>query len=162
MKKMIFWTLLLICIPMVSHGAGYVFANYGNGGKVGEASYGLEVGGIFLSPYHPTGGAFSIGIGASIADTDEEPGDASGSGKYNDGNEQEIYASFGAEIVPAFFGVAGLGYSFQNIKDATGSSSSDDDNVTWMLGMRYVVKWMNLGLGYDYRRGVVAGVGLAF
>lgn len=164
MKKIVLWSLLVVFCPMASHGAGYIFANYGNGGKVSEPSYGVEVGGIFLSPYHPNGGALSIGIGASIADTDEDPPiDTSGSGKYNDGNEQEIYASFGAEIVPAFFGVVGLGYSFQSIKDSNSDAgSSDDDNFTWMLGMRYVVKWLNMGLGYDYRRGVIAGIGVAF
>lgn len=169
MKKIILWTLLITILPLISHGAGYVLATYGNGGKVNDSSYGLEMGGIFLSPYHPNGGAFSLGIGASIAQTDEDaPSDTSGNWKFNDGNEQEIYAAFGAEIVPAFFGVVGLGYAVQNIKSASSSGntstsgSENDNNFAWMVGMRYVVKGINMGLGYDYRRGVIAGIGVAF
>jgi hypothetical protein len=158
MKKIILITLVMIVLPAISHGAGYVLVNYGDGGKVHASSYGLELGGIFLSPYHPNGGAFSLGIGASIADTDETVSDR----KYNDGNEQEICATFGAEIVPAFFGVAGVGFANQDVRKPGETNSSTDNNVTWMLGMRYVVQYMNIGLGYDYRRGVMAGIGVAF
>lgn len=165
MKKIIFTTLVLMVLPMISHGAGYVLANYGDGGKVHDSSYGIELGGIFLSPYHPNGGAFSLGIGASIATTNEHPSSSS-IGKFNDGNEQEIYASFGAEIVPAFFGVVGVGYASQDTKTRNASdsttSSGTDSFGTWMLGMRYVVKSFDVGLGYDYRRGVTASLGVAF
>jgi hypothetical protein len=157
MKKIILITLVMTVLPVISHGAGYVLLNYGDGGEVHAASYGIELGGIFLSPYHPNGGAFSLGIGASIADTDETVSDR----KYNDGNEQEICATFGAEIVPAFFGVAGVGFANQDVINSDRTRSTDN-NVTWMLGMRYVVQYMNIGLGYDYRRGVMAGIGLAF
>jgi hypothetical protein len=160
MKKIILITIVMIVLPVISHGAGYVLVNYGDGGKVHASSYGLELGGIFLSPYHPNGGAFSLGIGASIADTDETVSDR----KYNDGNEQEICATFGAEIVPAFFGVVGVGYASQDTKtnNGNGTSSGTDNFGTWMLGMRYVVKSFNIGLGYDYRRGVTANLGVAF
>lgn len=167
MKKVILGILVLTVVPLVSHAAGYVLANYGTGGKVHDSSYGVEVGGIFLSPYHPNGGAFSLGIGASIAQTDENP-PADFSGTYNDGNEQEICAVFGAEIVPAFFGVAGIGYASQDTKTNSSagyvwkSGSGTDNNVAWMLGMRYVVKWVNMGLGFDSRRGVMASLGVAF
>ena len=157
MKKIILITLVMIVLPVISHGAGYVLANYGDGGKVHAASYGLELGGIFLSPYHPNGGAFSLGIGGSIADTDETVSDR----KYNNGNEQEICAIFGAEIVPAFFGVAGVGFATQDVINPDRTKSTDN-NVTWMLGMRYVVKAFNVGLGYDYRRGITANLGVAF
>ena len=157
MKKIILITLVMTVLPVLSHGAGYVLLNYGDGGDVHAASYGIELGGIFLSPYHPNGGAFSLGIGASIADTDETVSDR----KYNDGNEQEICAIFGAEIVPAFFGVAGVGFANQDVINSDRTRSTDN-NVTWMLGMRYVVQYMNIGLGYDYRRGVMAGIGVAF
>jgi hypothetical protein len=167
MKKIILITLVIAVLPMISHGAGYVLANYGNGGKVHASSYGVELGGIFLSPYHPNGGAFSVGIGASMAKTNEHP--SSGFiGKANDGNEQEIYASFGAEIVPAFFGVVGVGYASQDTKTHNESNSAQtnatgsDNFGTWMLGMRYVVKSFDIGLGYDYRRGVTASLGVAF
>jgi len=158
MKKIILITLVMTVLPVISHGAGYVLLNYGDGGDVHAASYGIELGGIFLSPYHPNGGAFSLGIGASLANTDETVSDR----KYNDGNEQEICATFGAEIVPAFFGVAGVGFATQDVINPTDSTKSTDNNVTWMLGMRYVVQYMNIGLGYDYRRGVMAGIGVAF
>jgi hypothetical protein len=165
MKKIISITLVLMVLPLISHGAGYVLANYGDGGKVDASSYGLELGGIFLSPYHPNGGAFSLGIGASIANTNEHPS-SSFTGKSNDGNEQEIYVSFGAEIVPAFFGVVGVGYASQDTKTYNAStlttSSGTDRFGTWMLGMRYVVESFNIGLGYDYRRGVTASLGVAF
>jgi hypothetical protein len=161
MKKIILITLVMTVLPVISHAAGYVLANYGDGGKVHASSYGLELGGIFLSPYHPNGGAFSVGIGASIAQTDENaPADQST--QFNDGNEQEICATFGAEIVPAFFGVAGVGFATQDVRKPDSTKSSTDNNVTWMLGMRYVVKSFNIGLGYDYRRGITANLGVAF
>ncbi len=167
MKKIISITLVLMVLPMISQGAGYVLANYGDGGKVNASSYGLELGEIFLSPYHPNGGAFSLGIGASIANTNEHPS-SNFTGKANDGNEQEIYASFGAEIVPAFFGVVGVGYASQDTKTHNESNSTlttgsgTDRFGTWMLGMRYVVQSFDIGLGYDYRRGVTASLGVAF
>lgn len=160
MKKIIFPMLFLILYPMLSHGAGYVFASYGSGGEVDGPSYGLEMGGIFLSPYHPNGGAFSVGVGISIADTDEDPPDDPAR-EYNDGNEQEVYAAFGAEITPAFFGVAGIGYASQDIVKPE-EESDTDSNVSWMLGVRYVVEWFNIGVGYHSRRGVMAGFGVAF
>ena len=164
MKKIILPALLFLLFPMISHGAGYVIANYGSGGDVDGPSYGLEMGGIFLSPYHPQGGAFSVGLGISIADTDEDPPDVPAK-EYNDGNEQEVHAAFGAEITPAFFGVAGIGYASQDIvkPDGVGGKDSDTDtNVTWMLGVRYVMEWFNIGVGYHNRRGVLAGFGVAF
>ncbi len=160
MKKVISITFVLMVLPMISHGAGYVLADYGDGGKVHASSYGLELGDIFLSPYHPNGGAFSLGIGASIAQTDESI-PSSPTRTYNHGNEQEIYASFGAEIVPAFFGVAGIGYTTQDVRKPD-LTLDTDNNVTWMLGMRYVVKSFDMGLGYDYRRGITASLGVAF
>ena len=163
MKKIIFSALVFLLLPVISHGAGYVLANYGSGGEVDGPSYGLEMGGIFLSPYHPNGGAFSVGLGISIADTDEDPPDVPAK-EYNDGNEQEVYAAFGAEITPAFFGVAGIGYASQDIVKPDGASgdSDTDTNVSWMLGVRYVVEWFNIGVGYHNRRGVMAGFGVAF
>lgn len=166
MKRIIFAALVFMVLPLISHSAGYVLATYGNGGEVSNPSYGMELGGIFLSPYHPRGGAFSLGIGASIADTEEDqPSISSGDLKANDGNEQEIYASFGAEIVPAFFGVVGLGYSTQKINSINSSGNTgteNDNNFAWMIGMRYAVQWIDMSLGYDNRRGIVAGIGLAF
>jgi hypothetical protein len=161
MRKIIFITFVLMVFPMISQGAGYVIANYGDGGKVHASSYGIELGGIFLSPYHPNGGAFSLGVGASIAKTDENaPSDPSI--EFNDGNEQEICATFGAEIVPAFFGVAGVGFATQDVRKSGETKTSTDNNFTWMLGMRYVVKAFDVGLGYDYRRGIMATLGVAF
>lgn len=164
MKKIIFSALVLLVLPAISHGAGYVLATYGSGGEVDGPSYGLEMGGIFLSPYHPQGGALSLGLGISVADTDEDP-PAIPTRTYNDGNEQEVYASFGAEITPAFFGVAGIGHASQDIvKPGTASDreKDTDSNVTYMLGVRYAMQWFNIGVGYHSRRGVMAGLGVAF
>jgi hypothetical protein len=163
MKKIILCTLLITILPLISHGAGYVLGNFGTGGKVHDPSYGLEMGGIFLSPYHPNGGAFSLGLGASIAQTDENP-PSDPIKKYNDGTEQEIYTTFGAEIVPAFFGVAGVGYASQEIvkPGLSGKESDTQTNVAWILGMRYVVRGFNMGVGFDTRRGVTASLGVAF
>ncbi len=160
MKRTIIASVLLVLAPPALHAAGYVFATYGNGGDVSEPSYGVEIGGIFLSRYHPTGGAFSAGIGVSVADTDEDP-PASPERKYSDGSEQEVYVSLGAEIVPALFGVAGIGYSSQDVVKP-GDHEDTEHHVTGMIGVRYVVKWFDIGIGYQNRRGVMAGIGVAF
>ncbi|HOM28009.1 MAG TPA: hypothetical protein PLS81_00945, partial [Deltaproteobacteria bacterium] len=138
MKRMMFVWALVVLAPTAADAAGYVFATYGNGGDVGEPSYGIELGAVFLSPYHPTGGAFSVGVGVSIADTDEDP-PASPEKKYNDGSEQEVFASVGAELSPAFFGVAGLGYSTQDVVKPYDSSDTEN-HATGMLGVRCVVR----------------------
>ncbi|HOS96490.1 MAG TPA: hypothetical protein PLR71_08690 [Deltaproteobacteria bacterium] len=164
MKRFLWAMLLVILVPSVSEGAGYVALNYGTGGEVDESSYGIELGGIFLSSHHPRGGAFSVGLGVSIADTDEDP-PANPTRKYNDGNEQEVSLVLGAEITPAFFGVAGVGYASQDIVKPgidPGGDSDTDRNASWMLGARYVVEWFNIGVGYHSRRGVMAGIGVAF
>jgi hypothetical protein len=161
MKKIILG-MLLVLLPVISYGAGYVIADYAVGGRIDAPSLGLEMGAIFLSPYHPNGGAFSLGLGISLADTDENPPSFSDHPrKYNDGNEQEIYASFGAEIVPAFFGVAGVGYATQDVVKPGGSSQTDN-NVSLMLGMRYILEGIDIGLGFHSRRGVMASLGVAF
>jgi len=164
MKKIIFSSMVFLLFPVMSHGAGYVLATYGSGGEVDGPSYGLEMGGIFLSPYHPAGGAFSVGLGISVADTDEDPPDRI-TKTYNDGNEQEVHATFGAEITPAFFGVAGIGYASQDTVQPDGLGGKDsetDSHASWLLGVRYVMEWFNIGVGYHNRRGVMAGLGIAF
>jgi hypothetical protein len=174
MKKALLLVLLTL-VPMISYGAGYIIGDFGTGGKVHEPSYGIELGGIFLSPLHPRGGAFSVGVGVSLATTDEDPPSnepllpTASRKDMNDGNETEIHATFGAEIVPALFGIAGIGYSSQDIT-VTGVAagqrfkidSKTDNNVTGLFGVRYVRQWMNLGVGYHTRRGIMASIGLAF
>ncbi|MBN2298080.1 MAG: hypothetical protein JXM72_05775, partial [Deltaproteobacteria bacterium] len=88
---------------------------------------------------------------------------------YNDGNEQEVNIDFGSELAPSFFGVVGLGYASQNTTTIgfTGDNyyevaTDKDTNVTWMLGMRYIIEGMDIGLGYHSRRGIMAGLGIAF
>lgn len=176
MKKVILVVLLAV-LPMVSHGAGYVIGDYGVGGKIHDPSYGVELGGIFLSPLHPTGGAFSAGIGVSVATSDDHPTSVEApSGTtftsikdLNDGNETEIHATFGAEMVPSLFAVAGIGYATQDIT-TTGISSGQrfkiesktDHNATGLFGIRFVQEWMNIGLGFHTRRGIMASIGIAF
>jgi len=165
MKKILLG-MLLVFLPVICHGAGYIIADYAVGGRIDAPSLGLEMGAIFLSPYHPNGGAFSVGLGASIADTDENPPSFSDHPeKFNDGNEQEIYASFGAEIVPALFGVAGVGYAAQDVVkfDTLGDRHSEtDNNISFMFGMRYILEGIDIGLGFHSRRGVMASLGVAF
>jgi len=166
-------TLFALLFPAICFASGYVLVNYGIGGKIDEPSLGVELGGIFLSDLHPTGGALSLGLGVSVADTDENPpstGEPFNSyAKYDDGNEQEIDVTFGAEMIPSFFAVAGVGYSSQDTvtigstdSQAVEAGSDTDRNATWMLGARYVIKGLNIGLGFHSRRGVMASVGIAF
>ena len=179
MKKFILGALMVVFIPAVCQAEGYVIVNYGIGGEIDEPSLGVEMGGIFLSYLHPTGGALSLGIGISAGDTDEDSPSALSPPSpapaydalrdYNDGNEQEVYISFGAEMIPSFFGVAGLGYASQNTVTIGTSGvqnyeigSDKDKFVTWMLGMRYIVEGVNVGLGYHSRRGILASLGIAF
>jgi hypothetical protein len=176
MKKVIL-VVLLATLPMVSHGAGYVIADYGVGGKVHDPSYGIELGGIFLSPLHPTGGAFSAGVGVSVATTDDNPTSAeaplgtnfTSTKNLNDGNETEVHAVFGVEMVPSLFAVAGIGYATQDITTtgvASGqrfkTGSTTDHNVTGLFGVRFVQEWVNIGLGFHTRRGIMASLGIAF
>jgi len=170
-------TVLLVLVPTLCSAEGYVMVNYGIGGDIDEPSLGVEMGGIFLSRLHPEGGAVSFGLGVSVADTDEDipatvfspPAGFDQFIEYNDGNEQEVYVSIGAEMIPALFAVGGIGYSSQDtvLIGRSGDQffdvdSESDNNVTWMLGMRYIIQGLNVGLGYHSRRGILAGVGVAF
>lgn len=171
--------LLSVLFPVVCSASGYVLVNYGIGGKVDEPSLGVEIGGIFLSDLHPSGGALSLGLGVSVADTDEDPPSGlqpttpapayTAVNEFNEGDEQEINVTFGAEMIPSFFAVGGIGYSTQDTETIGVSDSQlfevdtdTDENVTWMLGARYVIEGLNLGLGFHSRRGIMAGVGIAF
>ncbi len=171
--------VLMMLIPAVCAAEGYVQVNYGIGGKIDDPSLGVELGGIFLSNLHPEGGAFSFGLGVSVADTDESipsavlpptPAPAYESLRdFNDGNEQEVYVSFGAEIIPALFAVTGMGYASQDtvtIGRFGGQNfevdSESDNNISWMLGLRYVIQGLNAGVGFHSRRGVMVGLGVAF
>lgn len=170
-------TGLLVLLPGVCGASGYFLVNYGIGGRVDEPSLGVELGGIVLSDYHPSGGALSFGVGVSVADTDDDPPsapkasslDLANLSSYDDGNEQEIAVVFGGELSPALFAVAGLGYSTQDTVTLGTSGgtlykrdSDTDKNATFMLGLRYVIEGLNLGLGFHTRRGIMAGVGIAF
>lgn len=171
--------VLLVLVPTLCSAEGYVMVNYGIGGDIDEPSLGVEMGGIFLFRLHPEGGAISFGLGVSVADTDEDIPPAALPPvpspaydlltEYNDGNEQEVYLSFGAEMIPALFAVGGVGYASQDtvLVGRSGDQfyevgSESDNNVTWMLGMRYIIQGLNVGLGYHSRRGILAGVGIAF
>jgi len=179
MKRIVFIVLSVIILPVTASAAGYVIGNYAMGGKIDEPSIGIEMGAIFLSDLHPTGGALSVGVGISVGDTDEDPptGLQPTTGamtydllkEYNDGTEQEIYMALGAEITMSFFGVAGLGYSSQD-KITLGTSGGEfyevetevDNNISGIVGMRYVIEGLNMGLGYHTRRGIMASIGIAF
>jgi len=178
MRKIFFAVVLMAVIPCICHGAGYALFTYGVGGEIDEPSYAIELGGIYLSNLHPTGGAFSFGLGVSIGDTDENPPSASAAPSgtnfrnlrdYNDGNEQEVFLSLGAEMVPAIYAVVGFGYSNQ---DEVTIGVADDEIfevdsetkhfVPWMIGVRYVREFFTVGVGYHARRGVTASIGIAF
>jgi hypothetical protein len=167
---------LIVFLPGVCAASGYFLVNYGIGGDIDEPSLGIELGGIFLSSLHPSGGAMSFGLGVSVGDTDENPPSAPATfspltnlREYNDGNEYEITATFGAEMIPALFAVGGIGYATQDtvtIGSFGGQlyeqDTGTDKNTSWMLGMRYVREGLNIGLGFHTRRGIMAGVGIAF
>lgn len=165
--------VLAVLFPAACFASGYVLVNYGIGGKIDEPSLGVELGGIFLSDLHPTGGALSLGLGVSVADTDENPPSAGESftsyEKFNDGTEQEIDVTFGAEMIPSFFAVGGIGYASQDTvtigsigAQAYEAGTDTDKNATWMFGARYVIEGLNMGLGFHSRRGIMASVGIAF
>jgi hypothetical protein len=169
---------LMVLLPGVCGASGYLMVNYGVGGTIDEPSMGIELGGIFLSNLHPRGGAVSIGVGLSVADTDEDMPSAqntyplpplSNRKDYNDGDEQEINAVIGAELKDALFVVGGIGYATQktvtfgwNGGQAYEESSDTEKNATFMLGLRYIVEGLDIGVGFHSRRGIMAGVGIAF
>lgn len=178
MKRFLGIMVWLLLVPAVGHAAAYGLFSYGIGGDVDEASYGFELGGVFLSDWHPAGGVFSLGLGISFADTDDDPPGTqalpggttlSGLREYNDGDEQSIGIVFGAELVPQVFGVLGVGYSQQNVV-TVGSSGGvfyeadeeTDGNVPVLLGVRYLREGLALGIGYETRRGILATIGIAF
>ena len=61
MKKIISTTLVLMVLPMISHGAGYVLANYGDGGKVNGQAMGSNWAGYSFHPIIPTAGLSASG-----------------------------------------------------------------------------------------------------
>jgi len=178
-KRIILIISTILIFPGICLASGYVLATYAPGGdEIDGPSLGIELGGISLSDLHPTGGAFSLGLGISVGDSDEDPpsvaklppgGPVTGIIGYNDGNEQEVYLSFGAEITPALFGVVGIGYTSQKIvtigiSDGTFYEVDDetDNNISGMLQVRYAREGLILGVGYHSRRGVIASLGIAF
>ncbi|MCD6570316.1 MAG: hypothetical protein J7L53_06400 [Deltaproteobacteria bacterium] len=178
-KRIILILSVILLFPGICLASGYVLATYGTGGdEIDGPSLGIELGGIFLSDLHPTGGAFSFGLGISVGDSDEDPpsiaklplgSPVTGLIDYNDGNEQEVYLSFGAEMTPALFGVAGIGYTSQKIvtiglTDGTLYEVDDetDNNISGMLQIRYAWEGFTLGIGYHSRRGAIASLGIAF
>ena len=180
MAKRFILFVVFICLPLNASASGYVLGTYGSGGEIDESSFGVEMGAIFLSYIHPTGGAFSLGLGISVANSDENPPSltypllpgtrAVWSKDYNDGNEQEIYISLGAEIVPSLFLVVGGGFSRQDKVNIIGTSSGQmceasdttEHHGTFSLQFRYAIEGITFGLGYHTRRGVIAGLGVAF
>lgn len=171
--------LLMALVPSASFASGYVIGDYGTGGKVKDSSYGIEVGGIFLSPLHPTGGAISIGVGVSKANSDEHPtsneAPAGVTGPVsvkhlNDGDETEVHLALGAELVPALFAIVGVGYATQErVRTGVFSDgerymldSSREHYAAGIFGLRYVREMVNAGVGYDTRRGVMTSIGVAF
>ncbi len=180
MKKKILLIILFISLPLTASASVYVLGTYGSGGEIDESSLGLEMGAIFLSYLHPTGGALSVGLGISAANSDENPPSiayplipgtkAIWSKDYNDGDEQEVYLSLGAEIVPSLFLVVGGGYSRQDKVNIIGTSSGQmyeasnttEHHGTFSLQFRYAIEGITFGLGYHSRRGVLVGLGLAF
>ena len=163
MRRLCGIILMALLIPAVSQGAGYVVGTYGLGGEMGEPSAGLEIGAIFLSDLHPTGGAFSLGIGISIGGTDESPPSTYPPTspisirtlvEYNDGNEQAVCLCAGTELTPGLFAIGGLGYATQNVVTIAYApdgwyqvDSEDDTYVPWLVGIRYAVEGLVMGLG---------------
>lgn len=157
---------MLCLLPGLSYGAGYIIGTYGFGGPMDDISWGAEIGGVFLSDLHPTGGAVSGGVGFSVGQTEDSiPSTAPSSKRFNDGNENEGYINLGAELAPAFFGTVGLGYSSQKVVTIAPAGETDSETknyVTGMIGLRYVIQGLSAGIGFHTRRGIMVNLGLAF
>lgn len=178
MRKTILIVWVVLAFPVSSHAAGYLIGTYGFGGAMDGMSWGAELGGVFLSEYHPTGDAFSAGVGFSVGQTEDSipttsdlplPAPAEGSKKYNDGNEYEGYLNLGAELVPALFGTVGVGYASQKVVRVARlgdvnyeTDSETETHITGMLGVRYVREGFSAGIGFHSRRGVMLSLGVAF
>ena len=180
MRRVVNLVVAMLIFPWVCHGAGYVSVNYALGGKIDGPSLGIEMGGVFLSYLHPQDGALSVGIGISAADTDDDPPSAlippvqqpnyTALREYNDGYEQEVSLILGAEVIPALFAVLGVGYASQDtvLIGTTADTqhykvdTETDTNMSLMLGMRYVLQGLNMGLGFHTRRGIMVSLGIAF
>lgn len=178
MKKLILIVCVALVFPGMAHAAGYIIGTYGFGGAMDGMSWGAELGGVFLSEYHPTGDAFSAGVGFSVGETEDDipstsnlplPGPAEGSKKYNDGKEYEGYINLGAELIPALFGTVGVGYSSQKVVRVASlagvnyeTDSETETHITGMLGVRYVMQGFSAGIGFHSRRGVMLNLGVAF
>ena len=157
---------MLCLIPGLSYGAGYVIGTYGFGGSMDDISWGAELGGVFLSDLHPTGGALSGGFGFSVGETEDDvPSTHPTPKKYDDGNEYEGYVTCGAELAPGFFGTVGLGYATQKVVTIAHAGEIDSETekyVTGMIGLRYVMQGFSAGIGFHTRRGIVVSAGIAF
>jgi len=167
MFKRIGLLMVILCLsPGLTYGAGYVIGTYGFGGPMDDISWGAEIGGVFLSDLHPTGGALSAGVGFSVGETDDDvPSTCPHPKKYDDGNEHEGYVICGAEFIPGFFGSVGLGYSTQKVVTIASSGEIDsetEEHLTGMIGLRYVIQGFSTGIGFHTRRGIMVNAGIAF
>ncbi len=131
-----------------------------------DPSWGAELGGVFLTDMHPTGGALSAGVGFSVGETDDDaPSTYPSPKKFDDGNEYEGYVNCGAEFIPGFFGTIGLGYATQKVVTIARAGEIDSEtkeHVTGMIGLRYVMQGFSAGIGFHTRRGIVVNAGIAF
>jgi len=157
---------ILCLVPGLTYGSGYVIGTYGFGGSMDDLSWGAEMGGVFLSDMHPTGGALSAGIGFSVGETEDDvPSTYPNPKKFDDGKEYEGYVDCGAEFIPGFFGTVGLGYSTQKVVTIARAGEIDsetEEHVTGMIGLRYVMQGFSAGIGFHTRRGIVVNAGIAF
>jgi hypothetical protein len=165
-KRIVLFIGIACLVPGLCHASGYLIGTYGFGGAMDDPSWGAELGGVFLSDMHPTGGSLSAGIGFSVGETkDDVPSSHPTPKKYDDGNEYEGYINLGAEFIPGLFGTAGLGYATQKVVtvDRAGEiDSKTEKRVTGMIGLRYLIQGFSAGIGFHTRRGIVVNAGLAF
>ncbi len=175
MKKILL-LMISILLPTLSFGSSFFMLTGGSGGESRSTSYGIESGGEIQTGFDDE--VIMFGAGISIAYSDDMPSMSGifvpGTGikalkEYNDGNEYEVYITFGDEFMPGLYAVGGVGYAMQQkgyvaLTDHgyVQLKSETEDRGTLLFGIRYLKSHFTGSLGYDLRRGMTLGVGVSF
>jgi hypothetical protein len=170
MKKYLLLLFVIIFLLNVSERANagiYILGTFGSGGEIDASSFGGEIGAIWPSD-EPK---YLLGIGGAWANTSYKKPYTLLLDKVRE-NDYELYGAMGISLIRNLF-IVGTGGVARGCEGTVlkGDSASEceayegNDVKTKFAGsgqLRYLYKYLIIGVGYDNIRGIIGGVGFRF